>query len=292
MKRGNGSRKVMRLPSRRYVLAAAVLALVFAGLAAARTLTQTRDVDEQFPSAALAGPAHALVVLPPGYAHSNLRYPVVYFLHGLPAGPDAYRESGWLEQAIERAGPAILVEPQGARLGDSDPEYLNWGEGRNWETYVTRELPRYIDRHFRTIADRNGRAIVGLSAGGYGAAVLGLSHLDLFSVVESWSGYFHPTDPTGTKPLARGPAANVHRLIGTLRNSERRRPTFFAFYVGRGDARFRAENLQLHRELVAAGVSHVFEVYRGGHRTSVWEAHAPGWLAMALDHLAAPRAGR
>jgi putative tributyrin esterase len=278
----------MRSSSRRYLFAAALAALVFAGLAAAHSLTQSRDVDEQFPSAALAGPAHALVVLPPGYAQSRLRYPVVYFLHGLPAAPDSYRGNGWLERAIEKAGPAILVEPQGARLGDSDPEYLNWGSGRNWESYVTRELPHYVDRHFRTIANRRGRAIVGLSAGGYGAAVLGLGHLGLFSVVESWSGYFHPTDPTGTQALDRGPAANVHRLIGALRKSRRARPTFFAFYVGRGDARFRAENLRLHRELVAAGVPHVFEVYRGGHRTSVWEAHAPGWLAMALGRLAKP----
>ncbi|HEY5294722.1 MAG TPA: alpha/beta hydrolase-fold protein [Gaiellaceae bacterium] len=279
----------MRLTLWRSALTVLLVALVFVSLAAARSGRSGRDLDEQFPSVALAGQAHALVVLPPGYATSGLRYPVVYFLHGLPAGPSAYRASGWLERALEQAGPAILVEPQGARLGDSDPEYLDWGDGRNWETYVTHELPQYIDSHFRTVANRRGRAIVGLSAGGYGAAVLGLGHLDLFSAVESWSGYFHPTDPTGTKALALGPETNVHNLIGRLRLSERRSPTFFAFYVGRGDARFRAENLQLHRELVAAGVPHVFELYSGGHRTSVWEAHAPGWLSMALARLARPQ---
>ena len=52
----------------------------------------------------------------------------------------------------------------------------------------------------------SGRAIAGVSAGGYGAAVTGLNHLDRFSVIESWSGYFHPTDPTGTRALARGTA--------------------------------------------------------------------------------------
>ena len=281
-----GTSRAMRLhrPTTAFVAAA----LVFAGLAAATGLRSGRDVDEQFPSAALAGRAHALVVLPPGYAKSGLRYPVVYFLHGLPAGPSSYRASGWLEHALELAGPAILVEPQGARRGDSDPEYLNWGKGRNWETYVARELPRYIDSHFRTIANRRGRAIVGLSAGGYGAAALGLGHLDLFSVVESWSGYFHPTDPTGTKAVAAPQSANVHNLIGRLRASQKKWPTFFAFYVGRGDARFRAENVELHRELVAAGVPHVFQLYDGGHRTSVWEAHAPGWLGMALERLTRP----
>ena len=44
---------------------------------------------------------------------------------------------------------------------------------------------------------------MGLSAGGYGAVILGIHHLDRFSVIESWSGYFHPTDPTGTIALDR-----------------------------------------------------------------------------------------
>lgn len=278
----------MRLHLHRNTVVLVVVALVFAGLAAATGLRSGRDVDEQFPSAALAGQAHALVVLPAGYATSGLRYPVVYFLHGLPAGPSSYRASGWLEDALELAGPAILVEPQGARHGDTDPEYLDWGKGRNWETYVTRELPRYIDSHFRTIANRRGRAIVGLSAGGYGAAALGLGHLDLFSVVESWSGYFHPTDPTGTKAVAAPPSANVHNLIGRLRASQKKWPTFFAFYVGRGDARFRAENERFSRELAAAGVRHVFQVYAGGHSTALWERQAPHWLRLALAHLDAP----
>ena len=190
----------------------------------------------------------------------------------LPARPagrlDAYRGNAWLISALERAGPAILVFPQGARDDDTDPEYLNWGAGREWETYVAEEVPHYIDAHFRTIRSRMGRAIVGVSAGGYGATILGLHHLGSFAVVESWSGYFHPTDPTGTQPLARGAAANAHTLIGDLRASQKRQPTFFAFYVGRGDNRFRAENIQFDGELTSAGVRHVFEVYRGAHQTA------------------------
>ena len=138
-------------------------ALVVAGIAAHAALTRSTAtvLDEHVPSIALAAKVHALVVLPAGYAHSHLRYPVVYFLHGLPAPAAAYRESGWVEGALEHAGPAILVEPQGARPGDTDPEYLNWGPGRGWETFVSEELPRYIDAHFRTIRSRDARAIVG-----------------------------------------------------------------------------------------------------------------------------------
>lgn len=272
----------------RLVLAAAPLVAVLSSVAVAGGAVERGQtkVDERLVSAALAGPIHALVVLPPGYATSRVRYPVVYFLHGLPAGSSSYLGSRWLARALLSAGPAILVEPQGARDDDRDAEYLDWGHGRNWATYVSKELPSYVDSHFRTIRSRRGRALVGLSAGGYGAAMLGLNHLGRFAAIESWSGYFHATDATGTRAIAGGPGADVHRLVAALRRDERRRSTFLAFYVGSGDRRFRAENERFERELAAAHVPHVFAVYEGAHETSLWRRHAPSWLALALRHLA------
>jgi S-formylglutathione hydrolase FrmB len=188
---------------------------------------------------------------------------------------------------------AIIVAPQGARDNDSDPEYLDWGAGRNWETAITHDVVDYVDSQLRTIRARAGRAIVGLSAGGYGAVMLALHHLPAFSVVESWSGYFHPTDPAGEHALDLGSErananASAHAFVRSLRRGFARRPTFFAFYVGRGDARFREENRLFHRELTAAGVPHMFRIYPGGHEQSVWSAHARAWLAVAVDHLARP----
>jgi enterochelin esterase-like enzyme len=185
---------------------------------------------------------------------------------------------------------AILVAPQAARDKDRDPEYLDWGPGRNWEQAVSQELPAYVDTQFRTIPDRRARALVGLSAGGYGAVALAFHHLESFSVVESWSGYFHPTDPSGTKTLDLGSAqrngrANLHDAVDGLRDAFRAQPTFFGFYVGRGDARFRAENLELHRELLAARIPHAFRLYAGAHGQRVWNAHARRWLGLALGHL-------
>jgi S-formylglutathione hydrolase FrmB len=261
---------------------AAVL-LACAGGAAAALLHQSRDVDEAITSVALNGKVHARVFLPADYDDlPHRRYPVVYFLHGLPASSDSYRNNAWLADALARVGLAILVLPQGARDSDTDPEYLNWGAGRDWETYIAQELPRYIDAHFRTIRSRSGRAIIGLSAGGYGATIVGLHNPGTFSVIESWSGYFHPTDPTGTKALAREPATNAHTLIDRLRSGT----TYFAYYVGRGDDRFLAENVQLDRELTTARAPHVFEVYAGAHESSLWQAHAVQWLSLALRRLA------
>ena len=274
------------------LLAACVcLGLVLVGEPGARAPYKGTVVETSFASRGVQGRVHLSVYLPAGYAAGGERYPVVYFLHGLPADSQAYRGFDYLRRALDAVGrPAILVAPQGARDGDSDPEYLDWGPGRNWETAVGVELPRFVDSHFRTIRSRRGRAIVGLSAGGYGATLLALHHLDAVAVVESWSGYFHPTDPTGTRTLDVGSAAanaraTAHTFVRELRAAFEARPTFFAFYVGARDSRFRGENLVLDRELRAARVPHVFRVYPGGHDSTVWSAHATAWLRLALAHL-------
>jgi S-formylglutathione hydrolase FrmB len=268
-------------------------ALVVAGDATTRSEGLLK-VERAIYSPAVAGRLRLAVYLPANYATSGKRYPVIYFLHGLPAVAGSFRGADFLARALASSGRrAIIVAPQGARDNDSDPEYLDWGPGRNWETAITRDVVGYVDSHLRTIRTRQGRAIVGLSAGGYGAVMLALHHLPAFSVVESWSGYFHPTDPAGEQALDLGSAqananASAHAFVKTLKRGFARRPTFFAFYVGSGDARFRNENRVFHRELAAAGVPHLFRIYPGGHEQSVWVAHAQHWLAVAVDHLARP----
>jgi enterochelin esterase-like enzyme len=286
-----------RLPTPALVTAAAVALIALAAVAGAALRAPapppTREETASFYSPAIRGTISLTVLLPAAY-DGQRRFPVIYFLHGLPASSQTYRNVGFLRAALAaETRPAILVAPQAARDNDTDPEYLDWGPGRNGETAVSRELPAYIDSHFQTIRNRRGRAIVGLSAGGYGAVLLAIHHLEAFSVVESWSGYFHPTDPSGRSTLnlgspERNRRANVHAVVGSLRREFRESPTFFAFYVGRGDTRFRADNLQLHRELVSARVPHVFKVYPGAHAERVWRAHARAWLGLALLHLQQP----
>jgi enterochelin esterase-like enzyme len=252
--------------------------------------------EGSYQSHALGGTVPFSIYLPPGYATSGKRYPVIYFLHGLPASPFGYRGIGFLVKALEgTGGKAIIVAPRGARDNDRDPEYLDWGPGRNWETAISTELPRYVDSHYRTIRDRRGRALVGISAGGYGAVLLALHHLPRFSVVESWSGYFRPTDPSGKYELDLGSeAANARArpdtFVSQLRAAFKRNPTFFAFYVGANDTRFRKDNERLDSELTAAGVPHVFRVYPGAHEQTLWTSHARAWVGLALEHLARPKA--
>jgi len=268
-------------------------AMAAAALCSSTASAASRRQDASFASVAIGGRFHYEVYLPPGYDQGTTRYPVVYVLHGLPGHKDAYKSLGFVERAADTLSrEAIVVVPQAARAGESDPEYLDRGPGDEWETAIVSELTHVIDARFRTIRSRAGRALVGISAGGYGAMHLAFQHLDEFSVVESWSGYFHPTDPTGTKTLELGSAqadalADVHELLPTVRGRLLALRTYVAFYVGRSDSRFYAENEQLNRELSAAGVPHVFRAYGGGHDQALWQRYAAPWLQLAVNHLAA-----
>src|SRR5919201_1737884 len=78
-----------------------------------------RVQDATFHAYALGGDLGFEVYLPAGYDRADKRYPVIYFLHGLPANGSAYRGVGFVEHALDVVGrPAILVVPQGARDDD------------------------------------------------------------------------------------------------------------------------------------------------------------------------------
>ena len=153
-----------------------------------------------------------------------------------------------------------------------------------------------IDDRYRTIPTRAGRVIVGISAGGYGATLIADHHPSVYSVIESWSGYFQPTNPAGTAVLDLGSAAAnewadfarqiplLHQRFAPWWNS-----TTYAFYVGTDDTRFRQTNEAIDRELRAYRVPNVyFRLYQGAHSWSLWASHAEDWLGRALADAAKP----
>ncbi len=251
-----------------------------------------------FTSRALKGTAHYSIYLPADYGSSATRYPVIYYLHGLPASATSYKSIERIAAAVEASGhPAIVIGVQGARTGDSDPEWRDWAAGRNWETATTKELVAVVDQRYRTMATRAGRLLVGISAGGYGATLLAFHHPGIYSVVESWSGYFHATTPDGTAALDLGSAeaddlGNAHKQIVSAKHflSGYNTPTYFAFYTGTDDARFKDENVEFYRELRKAGLSRVvFKLYPGGHNWLLWQSHATSWIGKALAIAAKPQ---
>jgi enterochelin esterase-like enzyme len=293
----------LHTPPASLVVAAALLVLAGCGGASARTETTTQAANAkptieygQFHSDAVKGTLHYSIALPPGYDSGRLHYPVVYFLHGLPANDQAYRSIGGYADSLAATGrSAIVVGAQGAREGDTDPEWHNWGPGRNWETATQSELVTWIDDHYRTIAVRSARAIVGVSAGGYGATLIAIHHPETYQVIESWSGYFVLTTPEG-KPQDLGSpeanaAASAHAQVPHL--AEKFTPyskTFFGFFIGDKDPYpgFVEDNVRLAEELTAAGIPHAFKIYQGEHDQAFWTKHQDEWLAGAVDRLDPP----
>jgi putative tributyrin esterase len=242
-------------------------------------------------SPSLGGTLPAIVYLPAGYRSGSSRYRVIYFLHGLPANSGSYRANQFVGNAVSSGRTAaIVVTPQGARSDNEDHEYLDLKPTENWPQAISHDLTRCIDSRFRTMANRSGRALVGLSAGGYGAMNVGLRNLATFGAVESWSGYFEATDPSGTHKLNLGsPQANAAAAVprgAGLKASVKAHPTLIAFYVGRQDDRFADDNESFDRALTREGVPHLFRTYAGGHALALWTGESKLWLGYALNALA------
>lgn len=247
-------------------------------------------------SPALGGRRQSVdVYLPPGYGqHPAKRYPVFYLLHGFPGRPGAFLQTvrlGVVQDILLAKGkihPIILVMPFGSTGTFTDKEWANGrGAGEGWETFVARDLVRAIDSRYRTIPAGNGRALGGLSEGGYGAVNIGLHHPGLFRVIESWSGYMQADRlPSifGSNPgrlALNSPLVELPQRAAALRRSR----TFIWFYSGRND-KLRFQNASFAAELTRTGIAHRYFLVSGGHNWSLWRGNASLALLAASERLA------
>jgi enterochelin esterase-like enzyme len=232
---------------------------------------------------------HAIVYLPPNYeAEVKVRYPVLYLQHG--AGED---ETGWIRQghanfildnliAAKSCKPMIIVMAYGyaRRVGQAPPDLTGKPFGSPemmkamqdmaaaFEDDVIQVLIPFIDSTFRTLSDRDHRAMAGLSMGGMQTFQITLNHLDLFSYIGGFSGAGgmlvvreRKLDPkTDYNGVFADPAAfakKVHLLwlgVGTQEPE-----------------RMRAGILRLHVWLQEADIQHVFYESPGtDHEWQTW----------------------
>jgi len=164
---------------------AATLAIPFASPVSAQSL----ELDTvEFFSPAVDRAMKYNIVLPRGYDESTQRYPVLYLLHGLTQNYTAWGLSNGTPFYAGLYDDLIVVMPD---AGNS--WYVNWtadagGQKNNWEDHIITDVINHVDWNFRTIARREGRAITGLSMGGYGAITLGLRHPEMFISIGITSG--------------------------------------------------------------------------------------------------------
>jgi len=142
--------------------------------------------DIAFLSNSLQREMHINVVLPRGYEESDLSYPVLYLCHGFTSNYHEFVHVGVPEYLNRFEMIVIMVD-----VGNSS--YANWAESENgsplnFADHVCVDVIDYVDKHYRTIPERKGRAINGISMGANGAITMGLSHPDLFCSIAGHSG--------------------------------------------------------------------------------------------------------
>lgn len=244
--------------------------------------------------------AATYVYTPPGYAtHQKDRYPTVYLLHGYPGwSPDWFR-AGRVDDALDaligaRAVPPMIVVAPDANGGFlHDSECLNAPPGGpQIGTYLTRDVVRYVDRHFRTIRSRAARGVGGMSSGGFCALNLGLRHRSEFSVILALEPYGIPGHRADVQVLhddsrllrENSPSLYLPRL-------RFRRPVAVFLDVGGAEASGVRRVERLAAQLRARHLPVLFRVEEGqGHNWLEARAGIPYALVFAAQHLQQPQA--
>lgn len=163
----------------------AMIFIAFAPPALAQAPPEVKTVS--FESSSVGRTLKYNIVLPKGYeASADKRYPVLYLLHGYTSNYTDWARLGAAKAAQDY--DLIVVMADGGNSW-----YVNWAKSEGgakdaWEDCIIKDLIGHVDANYRTVAERKGRAINGLSMGGYGAMTLGLRHPETFASVGSHSG--------------------------------------------------------------------------------------------------------
>ncbi|WP_239495058.1 alpha/beta hydrolase [Pedobacter yulinensis] len=215
----------------------------------------------------------AVVILPDTY-DGQKQFPVVYLLHGY-----GDRYNGWVNKV-----PAIKDEADRNNLiivcpdGNISSWYFDSPVDKKWryETYVSGELVKWIDKNYKTLADRKARAITGLSMGGHGALYLAFRHQDIFGAAGSMSGGVDIRPFPNNWELAKrlGPKSafpgrwsenSVTEMLHLLS------PGKLALIIDCGKSDFFYEvNLALHQKMDYLNIEHDFIVRPGVHNWEYW----------------------
>ncbi len=268
-------------------------------IAGAGASAQSRIDCSALNSRILKRVAHYCVYLPAGYDASATerpakRYPVLYFLHGLGDNEQTlFNGGGWTlfddMRKQHKMGDFLIVAPEGWRSF-----YINSADGSVlYNDFFLQEFMPHIEHKYRVRPGRTGRAISGISMGGYGALRFAFAHPELFSAVSAQSAALITESPqqldrvskTGS-PLAGvlGPVfgnpinvphwnANSPFVLARTNAMALRRMAIY-FNCGQDDNYgFEKGAAELHEELKKEGVTHEYHSYPGDHSLTYFLSH-------------------
>lgn len=263
-------------PARRAALG--FLALVACGGPAAPAAAELRY--DRLRSESLGREVAVTVQLPPSYAQGQAEYPVLYVLHGLFESQAFWERRGlaaildglWSRQAL----PEFLV----VAIDGGNSFFVNGREGR-FEDLVTRDAIAWTEARYRVRRGREGRALLGVSMGGYAALRLAFTHPSLYRAVATHSAMLLLHPPTPEEGARQWHLEAFHGAFGepldaalwsasdplalAARADPRALPALF-FDCGSEDRyRLFEGNRRLHETLLLRGAAHEFALRPGDH---------------------------
>ena len=254
----------------------------------------------RIPSASLPSPADCFVLTPPSYERSPARrYPVLIFLHDGYGNVRTLDRRGVADELHARMADGRLPEFLVAAPGAAGSWFSDSHDGkRRWEEFLTGDFLRALETRYRIVPGERGRAITGISMGGFGAVKIALKHPELFASVSALSGALIPiqwdalerynwvTRLTLKRVFGNRPDANTlaeNDVWEVLRGVHFQRPPFDAHLRAGTDDRYRLDRVaaQFGSYMNEHGIPTEVVLEPGDHDWDYWRR---GLVAIAEWH--------
>ncbi len=213
---------------------------------------------------------------------------VFYLLHGLSDDHTIWMRRTSIERYV--AGlPLVVVMPDGGRGW-----YTNGIEGYAHEDDLIKDVVGLVDRTFPVKAERSGRAIGGLSMGGYGAVKVGLKHHEMFASINSHSGALgfarisgedaRKLSPEFTRIFGKSPKDGPEDPFAIVQKIDHGRVPAMRIDCGVEDFLL-DQNRQFHAHLDSLHIAHEYQEYPGSHDWAYWDKHVQEAVAFHARNL-------
>ncbi|MDR1092256.1 MAG: esterase [Prevotella sp.] len=227
------------------------------------------------------------IYTPPGYEASNESYPVLYLLHGMGGDEEAWMALGRTSQILDnliaqgKAKPMIIVMTNGNVVQEAAPGESSLGlykpefrlphtmDGKMEETFP--EVIKFVESNYRVMTDRSGRAIAGLSMGGFHSLHISRHYPNMFDYIGLFSPAILPSQGANSKVYEDIDGT----LAGQIRNGYR------LYWIGIGKTDFLYKAVEEYRaKLDKLGAKYTYVETEGGHTWSNWRVYLSRFLPL------------
>lgn len=240
-----------------------------------------------YDSPALGLERRMTVYTPAGYETGGKRYPVLYLLHGMGGDEEAWISLGRTAQILDnliaqgKAKPMIVVMPNGNASQEAAPGESSRGmvpptmqlpktmEGSYEQAFP--EIVKFIDKNYRTIKSKSGRAIAGLSMGGFHSLHISKQYPDMFNYVGLFSAAIMP-NKEASSPI-------YENMEGKLKVQFDKNPALYWIAIGKTDFLYKA-NEEYRKLLDKKGYKYTYYESDEGHIWRNWRIYLTEFVPM------------